>query len=252
MTTAAQQYSAGITPYMYSLRTGPFDYWAYASQYSNSQANQTQYPYTYNGYYPPTTTTAGIAQHHNPYTYTQTYNPNQNQNNQLNWQRPYQGPSAQEGVSIAQGTGTMHRFRLGPSGQSPSGRQSPAQSSSISSAQQQSHRQLSSSSSNQLSSSTSSEQPAALDNPITSESLDNNQKSSATTTAAAAAGAEPSTSSIAAEIVKQVSVHKDLSGLSSLHPSQIAEILCNNPEIQSIVLAAVDQAMARARNEAAQ
>lgn len=52
-------------------------------------------------------------------------------------------------------------------------------------------------------------------------------------------------------IVQQVSVHKDLSVLSSLQPSQIAEILCNNPEIQSIVWAAVDQAMAKARNEAA-
>ena len=57
---------------------------------------------------------------------------------------------------------------------------------------------------------------------------------------------QPST--ISAEQVS--SVHKDLSVLSSLQPSQIAEILCNNPEIQSIVLAAVDQAMAKARDEA--
>ena len=48
--------------------------------------------------------------------------------------------------------------------------------------------------------------------------------------------------------VEPVSVHKDLSVLSSLHPSQIAEILCNNPELQSIVRAAVDQAMAQARD----
>lgn len=219
---------------MYSLRTGPFDYWAYASQYG-SQANQTQYPYTYNGYYP--TQTAGITQHHNPYTYLQTYNQNQTRNNSLNWQRPYQGPSAQEGISMAQGTGTIHRFRLGPSSQSPS---SSAQTSS--STQQQSHCQ---SQSNQLTPSTSSEQPAALDDdPTTSESLNNNiEKSSA-------AAAEPSTSNMAG-LVEQVSVHKDLSVLSSLQPSQIAEILCNNPELQSIVWAAVDQAMAKARDEAA-
>jgi hypothetical protein len=239
-----QQYSAGTTPYMYPLRTGPFDYWAYASQYSNSQANQTQYPYTYSGYYP--TQTAGIAQHHNPYTYTQTYIQNQNRSNQFNWQRPYQGPSAQEGVSMAQGTGTLHRFRLGPSNQSPSS-QSPAQTSS--STQQQPHCQ---SSSNQLPSSTSSEKPAALDVPNTSESLNDIEKSSATPAAAAIAAQSSTTSSDVVEgIVKQVSVHKDLSVLSSLQPSQIAEILCNNPEIQSIVWAAVDQAMAKARNEAA-
>ena len=51
-------------------------------------------------------------------------------------------------------------------------------------------------------------------------------------------------------LVEQVSVHKDLSVLSSLQPSQIAEILCKNPELQSIVWAAVDQAMAKARDEA--
>ena len=231
---------------MYSLRTGSFDYWAYASQYSNSQANQTQYPYTYNGYYP-TIQMAGIGQHPNPYTYTQSYAQNQNRSNQLNWQRPYQGSSAQEGISMAQGTGTIHRFRIDPSNQSPSGRQPPAQASS--SAQQQSQCQ---SSSNQppSSSSMSSEKPAALDDPVTSESLSNNiEKSSATP---ALAPVEPSTSrnNTVGEIVEQVSVHKDLSVLSSLQPSQIAEILCNNPEIQSIVWAAVDQAMAKARNEA--
>ena len=68
--------------------------------------------------------------------------------------------------------------------------------------------------------------------------------------ASASASAEPSSSSNAEDIVEQVSVHKDLSVLSSLQPSQIAEILCNNPEIQSIVWAAVDQAM-KARDEAA-
>lgn len=226
-----QPYS-GTTPYMYPLRTGPFDYWAYASQYSSSQANQTQYPYTYNGYYP--TQMAGTAQHHNPYAYTQTYNPNQNLNNQLNWQRPYQGLSVapKEGISMAQGsssTGTMHRFRLEPSR---SGTQSQTQTST----QQPSHSR--SSPSNQLSS-TSSEQPGA---PTTSESL-NTEK----------AAAEPSTStSNAGEPVDQVSsIHKDLSVLASLQPSQIAEILYNNPEIQGILLAAVDRAMAQARDEAA-
>ena len=248
MTTVNQQYSAGTTPYMYPLRTGHLDYWAYASQYSNSQANQTQYPYTYSGYYP-TTQMAGIAQHHNPYAYTQTYIQNQNRINQLNWQRPYQGASAQEGVSMPQGTGTLHRFRLDPSSQSPSSGQTPAQASS-SSTQQQPHCQ---SSSNQLPSSTSSEKPATPGDTIASEPLNNNiEKKSSATPAAAEAAAVPSTGGNTVEgIVQQVSVHKDLSVLSSLQPSQIAEILCNNPEIQSIVWAAVDQAMAKARNEAA-
>ena len=234
-TTVNPQHFGGTTPYMYPMRTGPFDYWAYASQYSN----QAQYPYTYNGYYP-TTQTAGIAQHHNPYTYTKTYNQNQNRNNQFNWQRPYQGPSAQEGVSMGQGTGTIHRFRLGPgpSSQSPSGRKSPEQTSST---QEQSHCQ---SQPNQQPPSTSSEQPA-LDVPTTSESLNNVEKSSAP-----AAPAESITCSNERRLVEQVSVHKDLSTLSSLQPSQIAEILCNNPEIQSIVWAAVDQAMTKAREEA--
>jgi len=228
---------------MYSLRTGSLDYWAYASQYSG-QANQTQYPYTYNGYYP-TTQMGGyrIAQHYNPYTYTQAYsNQHQNRNSQLNWQRPYQGPSAQEGISMTQGTGTVHRFRLDPS--NPSDRPSAAQTSSSSSSQQQQQQQQSQSQSNQSAPpSTSSKQP---DPPTTSESLINrNEKSSA-----AAAVEPPISVSNVMGLVEQVSVHKDLSVLSSLQPSQIAEILCNNPEIQSIVWAAVDQAMAKARDEA--
>ena len=189
-----------------------------------------------------------VAQHHNPYTYTQTYNnQNQNRNNQLNWQRPYQGPLAQDGVSMTQGTGTIHRFRLDPSNPLPSNRPSPAQTSSSSSTQQQ--QQQSQSQPNQLppSSSTSSKQP---DPPTTSESLNSTEKSSAT---GAAAAAEPNSATSVSNVmglVEQVSVHKDLSVLSSLQPSQIAEILCNNPEIQSIVWAAVDQAMAKARDEA--
>lgn len=213
--TVNQQYS-GTTPYMYPLRAGPFDYWAYASQY-RSQANQTQYPYTYNGYYP--TQMAGIA-------YTQSYSQNQNGNGQLNWQQPYQGPSvAQEGTSMAQGTGSIHRFRLG-SGQSPSGMPTPTQIST-----QLLH---SRSQSNHLPS-TSSGQPAV---DATSKSLNIEKPLTA----------EPSASD--ARPPEQVSAHKDLSVLSSLHPSQIAEILCNNPEIQGLVRAAVDQAMAQARDEA--
>ncbi|KAF8804210.1 jumonji superfamily protein [Phlegmacium glaucopus] len=221
--TVNQQYS-GTAPYMYPLRTGPFDYWAYASQYS-SQANQTQYPYTYNGYYP--TQMAGITQHYNPYTYTQSYSQNQNGNGQLNWQQPYQGPPVgQEGISMAQGTGTIHRFRLGSS-KSPSGMSTPAQAST---------QQLYYPSQSNHLPSTSSSQPAAVD--AASKSL-NVEKSLA---------AEPSTSS--ARPLEQGSAHKDLSVLSSLQPSQIAEILCNNPEIQGMMWAAVDQAMARARDEA--
>jgi len=209
-TTVNQQYS-GTTPYMYPLRTGPFDYWGYASQYS-SQANQTQYPYTYNGYYP--TQMTGIAQHYNPYTYTQSYSQNQNRNGQLNWQQPYQGPSmAQEGMSMAQGAGTIHRFRLAPS-QSPSGMATPAQPST---------------------------QPS---NHLPSTSVEQS--------AVDATSKSPNTEKLlAAEqgSLEQASAHKDLSVLSSLQPSQIAEILCNNPEIQGIVWAAVDQAMAQAREQ---
>jgi hypothetical protein len=206
---------------MYPLRTGPFEYWAYASQY-NSQANQTQYPYTYNGYYP--TQMAGIAQHYNPYTYTQSYSQNQNRNGQLNWQQPYQGPLAQEGISMTQGTGTIHRFRLGSS-QSPSGMPTPAQTST-----QQIHYR---SQSNHLPP-TSSGQPA-VDTASKSPNIDE------------PVAAKPSPSSTGP--LEQDSIRKDLSVLSSLQPSQIAEILCNNPEIQGIVWAAVDQAMAQARDE---
>jgi len=133
---------------------------------------------------------------------------------------------AQEGISIAQGTGATHRFRVEP-GQPTSDISTPATST------QQTSPQQSGLQSN--SPSTSSEQPVL--NP-TSKSP-NIDKSSA---------AESSTASNPGPL-KQVSVPKDLSLLSSLQPSQVAEILCNNPEIQGIVWAAVDQAMAQARDE---
>lgn len=124
---------------------------------------------------------------------------------------------AQEGTSMAQGTGTVHRFPLEPS-KSPS---TPAQTSTQQSSQ------------SNHPPSTSSVQPTLSS---TSESLDIEKSS-----AAESSSAGP---------LEQASVHKDLSVLSSLQPSQIAEILCNNPEIQSIVWAAVDQAMAQARDAA--
>ena len=217
---------SGTTPYMYPLRTGPFDYWAYASQYSN-RGNQTQYPYTYNGYYP--TQIAGTSQHYNPYTYTQSYTQNQSRNSQLNWQRPYQGPlMTQEGISMAQGTGTIHRFQSSqppPSSDIPT----PAQ--------------------------TSTQEPPANHPPSTSSAQPTPEPTSeSTNTEKQPSAAEPSTTTTTTTSnnspPEQVSsVHKDLSVLSSLQPSQIAEILCNNPEIQGIVWAAVDKAMAQARDE---
>ena len=207
-TTTGQQHS-GTTPYIYPR---PFDYWAYTSQYNN-QANHTQYPYPYTGYYQ--MQMAGMPQQYNPYTCTQSYGHSQSRNGQLNWQQPYQAPSVvQEGVSTAQGTGTMHRFRLEPS-QTPSGVTTPAQTST---------HDLPSTSSGQSTLEATPKSP-------------NIEKCSA---------AEPGTSGGPPE---QVAVHKDLSVLSSLQPSQIAEILCNNPEIQGIVWAAVDKAMAQARDE---
>ena len=219
-TTVNPQQST-TTPYMYPLRTGPFDYWAYASQYS-SQGNQSQYPYAYNGYYP--TQMTGRAQHYNPYTYTQSYSQNQSRNSQLNWQRPYQGPpTAQQGNSMAQGAGMIHRFRLGPN-QPPSAIPTPTQTST-----QQSHYR----SQSKNPPSTSSEQPAV--EPTFEPPKTENEKPSAVELSSQGA-------------LEQVSsIHMDLSVLSSLQPSQLAEILCNNPEIQGIVWAAVDQAMAKAR-----
>jgi hypothetical protein len=209
---------------MYPPRTGPFDYWAYASQYSNL-GNQTQYPYTYNGYYP--TQMAGTSQHYNPYTYTQSYTQNQSRNSQLNWQRPYQGPSmTQEGISLAQGA--IHRFRLESSQPPSSGIPTPAQTSTQESPANHSP-------------STSSAQPTiepTSESPNTGKPLAA-EPPSTTTTTTISNNSPP----------EQVSVHKDLSILSSLQPSQIAEILCNNPEIQGIVWAAVDKAMAQARDD---
>lgn len=137
---------------------------------------------------------------------------------------------AQEGISMAQeGTGATHRFRVEPV-QPPSGIPTPATSTQQTSPPQQSGLPSNSPPS------TSSEQPVL--NP-TSKSPNIENKSSAT---------ESSTTSSAGPL-KQVPVPRDLSLLSSLQPSQIAEILCNNPEIQGIVWAAVDQAMAQARGE---
>jgi len=129
---------------------------------------------------------------------------------------------------MAQGTGATHRFRVEP-GQPPSGIPSPATST------QQTSPEQSGLPSNSPPS-TSSDQPVL--NP-TSKSPNIENKSSA---------AESSTASSSGPL-KQVPVPRDLSLLSSLQPSQVAEILCNNPEIQGIVWAAVDQAMARARDE---
>lgn len=85
------------TKYAYPSRPGAYDYWNYASQYA---AAATAYPYSFGGYY--ANPTAGVT-NTQPYAhpYVQSYSQTNYRQGQLQWQQPYQGPSLHPQGSIA-------------------------------------------------------------------------------------------------------------------------------------------------------
>ena len=199
---------APLTQPIYPRPAGPYDYWAYASKYSG----QTQYPYSYSGYYPPPM--VGGAQTY-PYTYAQTYNQAQYRGGRLHWQQPYQGPSQSQGFGHVQAgsaqspqssemgsqtatnNNSYYRDRSQPTnGQS----MTPNLSSGVQSTSQSSHADSQQGSSNSSSNNT----------PAISESI----------------------------------FPKDLAGLASMEPAQITEILRSNPQLRDMLVswAMIDQA----------
>jgi hypothetical protein len=213
-----------LTQPVFPRPTGPYDYWAYASQYSG----QTQYPYSYNGYYP--APMVGGSQPY-PYAYAQTYNQAQYRGGRIHWQQPYQGPHH------SQGSGLVEQSQAGFA-QSPQSSETVSQTatnrsyyrdkSQPTSAQSMTPNRSSGSQSTpgitQADTQQGGPEPSSSNTPVIPESFPS--------------GAEGSDS-------KSISP-KDLAGLASLQPAQIAEIeiLRNNPQLRDMLAswATVDQA----------
>jgi len=210
---------------MYAPRTGSYDYWAYAAQYTG------QVPYAnYGGYYaqPPTAGSSQAPSTHNPYAYvTQTYNSAaQHRGTHLNWQQPYQGPPQQ----------TQSENSTVPEG-SASGQPSQAEGSSTTekpAATTPLPRVLSSIPPSIAPSDSSN-------NPTPQLSRENSQlgEPSMPSQSASSSDSTPE-SSVMAQYPP--SVYHELAALSTMQPEQIAEILRNNTHLRDIVWAAVDQA----------
>ncbi|KAF8966802.1 hypothetical protein BDZ97DRAFT_1756391 [Flammula alnicola] len=207
LATMSHQY-APQTQSMYPPRTGPYDYWTYAAQYSG----QTPYQYPYSGYYP--NAMAGGSQHYTPYSYPQAYSQAQYRGGQLNWQQPYQGPSNQP-ENVDSGSGQPQFTRPTP--------QTTANPSYYRDRSQTTNPSSNSSSAGNIP--TPPLQPSQQNPAGTASSPLNN------------AGTGPEF-----DLQQHAVAIKDLAALSSLQPSQIADILCSNPQLCDIVRAAIDQA----------
>ncbi|KAF8152302.1 JmjC domain, hydroxylase-domain-containing protein [Crassisporium funariophilum] len=213
--TTMKQHYGSSTQYMYPAHTGPYDYWTYASQYSG----QGHYPYAYNGYYP--NPMAGASQHYNPYSYAQAYNQNQYRGGQLHWQQPYQGPPQ------PQGSGATSEFSAGSTQLPPN-----AQGSSQTSTPQSYYRPS-------IPPPMESVQPSDEGKLASPDVAGEGTSSTAPQLPNAPAAPFPIPTATGPD---PESVYKDLAALSSLQPSQIADILRSNPQLRDIVWAAVDQA----------
>lgn len=230
-TNLGNRYTAASSlPYV-PPRAGTYDYWTYSSQQAQYAAAQSAYGYSYNGYYP--TPVAGGSQGYNPYSYAQNYTPSQYREAQLNWQQPYQGPQGHAGSSQTQDCyrmGASHQqMTQPPSSTRPPSSTVPGQLSTL----------------NQASASSSSTPDPRLNN------LSQQQQVSAVpcihqgaqpTVAMSTAPPTSAPTVVPTSVTSQeASAYQDLAALSSLQPSQIAEILRNNPQLRDIVWAAVDQ-----------
>ncbi|KAF8887020.1 JmjC domain, hydroxylase-domain-containing protein [Gymnopilus junonius] len=207
-------------PYTYPPRSGPYDYWSYASQYSGQAA----YPYTYSaGYY--SGQMAGGSQQFNPYTFTRAYGSAQYQpGSSMSWQHPYAaGPPPQR--QAGQGSGAIE-----------------ASSSSGSSGQSTTPTMTSSSSTPQIAGQASLNPSYYRDR---SQSITFGARPPPASQAQEEEEESSSEGSIAGFVPDQQSSQKvtfsDLAALASLQPAQITEALRNNPHLREMVLAALEQ-----------
>ena len=223
--------AASSLPYV-PPRVAPYDYWAYSSQQAQyAAAAQSAYGYSYNGYYP--TSVAGGSQGYNPYSYAPNYTPSQYREAQLNWQQPYQGPQGH-----ASSSQTQEHYRMGathqqmthpPSSTQPPSSTVPDQPSTLNQAS------ASSSSTPDLRLNNLSQQQQVSEVPCIQQGAQPTVEMSTTLPTSAPTVLPAGVSS------QEASAYQDLAALSSLQPSQIAEILRNNSQLRDIVWAAVDQ-----------
>lgn len=239
-TPAGNSYSQGVgqtnrhtasssLPYV-PPRVNTYDYWTYSSQQAQyAAAAQSAYGYSYNGYYP--APVAGGSQGYNPYSYAQNYGQSKYREGQLNWQQPYQGPQGHAGSSQTQDyyrMGASHQqMTQPPSSTQPVNSTVPDQLSTLNQAS------ASSSSTPDPRVNTLSQQQQVSEVPYIQQGAQPTGGMSSATTAP--------TVLPAGVLTQEASAYQDLAALSSLQPSQIAEILRNNPQLRDIVWAAVDQ-----------
>ena len=214
-TNAAPTMYAPLTQQIYPRPTGPYDYWAYASKYSG----QTQYPYSYTGYYP---APAGGSQAY-PYAYAQTYNQAQYRGGRLHWQQPYQGPPPSQGMN-----GFEH-FQPG-SAQSPPSSEMESQTTTINSHYRD--RSQPTSAQSMTPNSSSGVQSTPLLNHADSQQGASDSSSSNTP----AISISESSSNGGGSSESQSISPKDLAGLASMEPAQISEILRHNPQLRDMLV----------------
>ena len=222
-TNAAPTMYAPLTQPVYPRPPGPYDYWAYASKLSG----QTQYPYSYSGYYPPPM--AGGSQPY-PYAYAQTYNQAQYRGGRLHWQQPYQGPPPSQGMV------TFGHFQPG-SAQSPPNSEIGSQTTTNNSYYRDRSQPTSAESVTPNASSGVQSTPQlnhADSQPGGSDSSSSNAPVISESFPSGGAGSSES----------QSISPKDLVELASMQPAQISEILRNNPQLRDMLVswATMDQA----------
>ncbi|KIM44364.1 hypothetical protein M413DRAFT_379857 [Hebeloma cylindrosporum] len=232
-TNATPTMYAPLTQPMYPRPTGPYDYWTYASKYSG----QTQYPYSYTGYYP--APMSGGSQPY-PYTYAQTYNQAQAQyrGGRLHWQQPYQGPSQSQAMDA------FGQFQAGGSGSA----QTPQSSEMVVSqtvTNNSYYRDRSQPTSSQFvtpNPSSSGVQSVPHDQLNRAGSHQGGSSSSASSSTPVIPESFPGGAGLSSGSQSMISP-KDLAGLASMQPAQITEILRSNPQLRDLLVswATVDQ-----------
>jgi len=216
---------AALTQPLYPRPAGPYDYWAYASKFSG----QTQYPYSYAGYYP--APMAGGSQPY-PYAYAQTYNQAQYRGGRLHWQQPYHGPPQ------SQGMGASGHFQPG-SAQSPPSSETGSQTTTNTSHYRDRSQPTSAQSMTPNPSSSGVQSTPQLNH------ADSQQGGSSFSSSNTPAISIPeSLSSGGGSSESQSTSPKDLAGLASMQPEQISEILRSNPQLHQMLMswATTDQA----------
>jgi len=223
-----QQYA---NQYMY-----PYDYWSYGGQGLQPGSAQTTYPY---GFYS-STQGAGPPPNYNPYAYMQSYNQTQYRGGQLNWQQPYQGPQRSLTANLLTPLTVVGQTSTS---QIPIQAQIQAQTSVT--------EPLISSFSAPTPSTSHTVQPVDVNDPKFNGSsnlkpvvppLDLAVHCSDSVSQQSQPSLQPIVEPPSGLSEEELSLFKDLTALSSLQPSQIADVLRSNPRLRDIVWAAVDQA----------